>query len=300
MKERTELVEKKHSQISMRRQCILLGIARSTLAYEPVEESPGTLRIKRILDELYLKDPCLGNRKLAFLLGRDFGIRVDRKRVKRIRQEMGQETIWCKPRTSNAQSGHRKYPYLLRGMEIVKPNQVWCTDITYVPMARGSAYMCAVMDWYSRKVLGWAISNTMDTGLCLSALELALSSTGRTPEILNTDQGSHFTSQEWIEAVQSRGIKVSMDGKGRWMDNVMIERLWRSVKHEDIYLHERRTLHELDLGLDDWFERYNTWRPHQELGNLTPSVAYQEGYKAPQKGLKRKRKTVYHQQPEAA
>lgn len=151
---------------------------------------------------------------------------------------MGQETIWCKP--------------------------------------RGSAYLCAVMDWYSRKVLGWAISNTMATGLCISALELAFIGTGRTPEILNTDQGSQLTSQEWSAAVQS------MDGKGRWMDNVMIERLWRSI-----YLHERRTLHELELGLADWFERYNTWRPHQELGNLTPGVRCRlPGYTAPQKGIK--------------
>lgn len=300
MKERTELVEKKNSKISMRRQCVLMGIARSTLSYKPVEERPEDLRIKRILDGLYLKDPCLGNRKLAYLLLRDFDCSVSRKQVRRLRQEMGQETIWCKPRTSITDNGHRKYPYLLRGMEIVEANQVWCTDITYVPMARGSGYLCVVMDWYSRKVLGWAVSNTMDTGLCLSALERAICTTGRTPEILNTDQGSQFTSQEWITAVTSRGIKVSMDGKGRWMDNVMIERLWRSVKYEDIYLHERRTLHELELGLEQWFERYNTWRPHEQLGNLTPSVAYQEGYKRPQTASKSRGRPIDVSAPKAA
>jgi putative transposase len=188
---------------------------------------------------------------------------------------MAQETIGCKPRTSIPDDGHRKYPYLLRHLAIDRPNQVWCADITYVPMPRGHASLCAVMDWNSRKVLGWALSNTMGTDLCLEALEKALHSTGKVPEIFNTDQGCQFTSAEWTGRLTDLGVKISMDGKGRWMDNVFIERLWRSVKYERIYLFEHGTLPTLRKSLEVWFDRYNHWRPHEKLGNLTPAVVYQ-------------------------
>ena len=230
MRERTGLLEKEHPKISMRRQCELLGVARSTVDYVPVQEDPEDVLIKRLLDEIYLKDPCLGSRRLVTVLDRDYGLKVNRKRVQRLRDEMGVETIWCRPRTTIPDDGHRKYPYLLRNLAITAPDEVWCADITYVPMERGHAYLCAVMDWHSRKVLGWALSNTMDVGLCMDALERALESTGRVPGIFNTDQGSQFTSAEWTGRLEGLGVKVSMDGRGRWMDNVFIERLWRSVK----------------------------------------------------------------------
>ena len=275
MRDRIELVEKTHPELSMSRQCELLGVARSSLYYQAVGESDEDLRIKRLLDEIYLVDPTLGNRRLKTVLRRDYGLKVNRKRLRRLRREMGQETIWCRPRTSIADDGHRKYPYLLREVCVARPDQVWCSDITYVPMPGGHAYLCAVMDWYSRKVLGWAVSNTMGTDLCLEALNRALRNTGTTPEIFNTDQGCQFTSEEWTGRLLELGVKISMDGRGRWMDNVFIERLWRSVKYEDIYLREYATLPALRTGLGRWFERYNTWRPHETLGNLTPHDIYQ-------------------------
>jgi putative transposase len=208
------------------------------------------------------------------ILERDYDRKVNRKRLCRLRREMGQEAIWCQPRTSIPDDTHRKYPYLLRKLKIERPDHVWCADITYVPMAHGNAYLCAVMDWHSRKVLGWELSNTMDSGLCLRALEKALARTGRVPEIFNTDQGCQFTSEEWIARLTDLGVRISMDGRGRWMDNVFIERLWRSVKYEDIYLREYGTIPELLIGLKRWFDRYNGWRPHETLGNLTPDQVY--------------------------
>jgi putative transposase len=282
VRDRIELVEKKNPKISMRRQCELLDVARSSVDYVPVAESEEDQRIKRLLDETYLIDPCLGSRKLVTVLERDHGIRINRKRLQRLRREIGHEAIWCKPRTSIPDTGHRKYPYLLRELKIDRPNQVWCTDITYVPMPGGHAYLCAVMDWYSRKVLGWAVSNTMGVDLCLEALEIALKGNGRCiPEIFNTDQGSQFTSEEWTARLQSLGIKISMDGRGRWMDNVFIERLWRSVKYEEIYLREHATIPVLEGGLCSWFDRYNHWRPHEALANLTPAVIHDQGVGEP-------------------
>jgi putative transposase len=275
MRERSELVEKGNPKISMRKQCKLLALARSSADYQPVGESQEDLDFKRLLDEIYMEDPCLGSRRLVTVLERDYERVVNRKRLCRLRREMGHEAIWCKPRTSIPDDRHRKYPYLLRKLSIERPDQVWCADITYVPMARGHAYLCAVMDWHSRKVLGWELSNTMDTGLCLRALDRAVAKTGRLPEIFNTDQGCQFTSEEWIARLMGLGIKISMDGRGRWMDNVFIERLWRSVKYEDIYLREYATIPALFAGLKRWFERYNTWRPHESLGNLTPEKVYQ-------------------------
>lgn len=271
----SDLVEPAHPELSLRNQCQLLGISRSTLDYKPVAESDQDQYCKRVLDELYLRDPCLGARRLVPIFEREHGMIINRKRLQRLRREMGLEAIYCRRRTSLPGSGHRIYPYLLKGLEITRCDQVWCADITYVPMARGNAYLCAVMDWYSRKVLGWQLSNTMDNSLCLSALEQALSS-GHRPEIFNTDQGSQFTSEAWIERVESQHIRVSMDGRGRWMDNIFIERLWRSVKYESIYIQSAESIAEQDKILAGWFRHYNCWRPHQSLNNRTPSSVYEE------------------------
>jgi putative transposase len=258
----------------MRTQCKLLGVARSSLDYVTAKETALNARIKRKLDELYLRDPCLGSRRLVTVLERDHGIEINRKRLQRLRREMGMEAIYCKPRTSIANKANRIHPYLLRDLSVTRADQVWCADITYIPMKGGSAYLCAVMDWYTRCVLGWAVSNTMDVSLCLLALERARARAGCVPEIFNTDQGSQFTSEQWTGKLAGWGVKISMDGRGRWMDNVFIERLWRSLKYEDIYIKEYTTVAALEQGVEIWMARYNTWRPHQALGNLTPSALY--------------------------
>jgi len=277
---RAGLVEKKHPKLSVREQCKILGVARSALNYKPVEESAEDTRIMRILDEIYTMDPSVGSRRLPTVLERDHGIKANRKRIQRLRRKMGIETIWCRPRrTSIPDNGHRKYPYLLRDRVVEYADEVWCADITYLPMAHGYAYLCAVMDWHSRKVLGWAVSNTMDAALTEKAVAAAVAQCRSLPEIFNTDQGSQFTSPEWTGRLEGLGIKVSMDGKGRWMDNVFIERLWRSYKYEDLYLKEYATLAELEIGIRQWMERYNTWRPHQNLGNQTPARVYETNRK---------------------
>jgi len=277
---RAGLVEKKHPQLSVRAQCKILGVARSALNYKPVEESEEDARIMRILDEIYTMDPSVGSRRLPTVLERDHGIKANRKRIQRLRRKMGIETIWCRPRrTSIPDNGHRKYPYLLRDRVVEYADEVWCADITYLPMAHGHAYLCAVMDWHSRKVLGWAVSNTMDAALTEKAVADAVVQCLGLPDIFNTDQGSQFTSPEWTGRLEGLGIKVSMDGKGRWMDNVFIERLWRSYKYEDLYLKEYATLAELEVGIRQWMERYNTWRPHQNLGNKTPAQVYETNRK---------------------
>ena len=261
----------------MRKQCELLDVARSSVDYQPVAESEEDRLIKRRLDEIYLIDPCLGSRRLPTVLERDYGLKAGRKRIRRLRREMGHEAIWCKPRTSIPNETHRKYPYLLRNLSIERPNQVWCADSTYVPMPGGHAYLCVVMDWHSRKVLGWALSSTMETGLCLCALNRAVANTGVAPEIFNTDQGCQFSSEEWIRRLLELGVRISMDGRGRWMDNVFIERLWRSLKYEEIYLRDHATIPALEAGLKRWFKHYNTWRPHEALGNLTPHDVHTRG-----------------------
>lgn len=284
MRARAELVEKNHPQLSMRKQCELLSVARSTVDYQAVSEAIEDIQVKRLLDEIYMIDPCLGTRRLVTVLERDYNVQINRKHLQRLRRQIGHEAIWCKPRTSIPDKGHRKYPYLLRGLKVARPNHVWCADITYVPMPSGNAYLCAVMDWHSRKVLGWAVSNTMETGLCLEALENALVATGNIPEIFNTDQGCQFTAEAWTGRLLELGVKISMDGIGRWMDNVFIERLWRSVKYEEIYLFEHSTIPALRGGLAKWFNRYNDWRPHESLGNLTPAYVYRNNPKSPLNG----------------
>ena len=274
MERAAELLEPHHPKLSMRTHCQLLSIARSSASYVPVPERDDDATHMRLLDEIYLRDPCLGTRRLVSVLERDHGIVVNRKRLQRLRRAMGVEAIYCKPRTSIPNKAHRIYPYLLRDLSVTRPDQVWCADITYVPMPRGHAYLCAVMDWNTRCVLGWAVSNTMDTALCLQALNQAKARAGCVPDIFNTDQGSQFTSEEWTSQLIEWGVKISMDGRGRWMDNVFIERLWRSLKYEEIYLREHATVRALEKGVNCWIEHYNTWRPHAALGNQTPQQIY--------------------------
>ena len=229
----------------------------------------------RRLDELNLKHPVYGSRRLLKLLERE-GVAVNRKRVMRLLQIMGIEAIHPRSRTSDPGLGHRIYPYMLKGLDINGPDQVWCSDITYIPLQQGFMYLVAVMDWWSRYVLAWEISNTLDSDFCIRAWERAMGAGRRVPEISNTDQGSQFTSEVFIEAVESAGTAVSMDGKGRWMDNRFIERLWRSVKYEDIYLKDYLDGLELGRGLNQWFKEYNQFRPHQALGYATPAEVYQD------------------------
>jgi len=274
-----EMVEKDNTELSVRQQCELLGIARSGLYREKAIEKEEDYAIRKAMDELYLLDPCMGTRKLVTLLARDYGVEICRKRIRRLRKKMGLQTLYCKPkkmRTSDGNTEHKKYPYLLKENEIKYADDVWCADITYIPMEKGHAYLCAVMDWKTRYVLGWEVSNTMDGTLTLGALSKAYKVSGKLPEIFNTDQGSQFTSQQWIGELEGKEIRVSMDGKGRWMDNVFIERLWRSVKYEDIYLRGYGSVRELAAGVSNWFKRYNTWRPHATLSNRTPERAYRE------------------------
>lgn len=261
--------------LSIRDQCELLGVARSSLYYESSPESEENLAIMRRLDELNLKHPVYGSRRLLKLLERE-GVAVNRKRVMRLLQIMGIEAIHPRSRTSDPGLGHRIYPYMLKGLDINGPDQVWCSDITYIPLQQGFMYLVAVMDWWSRYVLAWEISNTLDSDFCIRAWERAMGAGRRVPEISNTDQGSQFTSEVFIEAVESAGTAVSMDGKGRWMDNRFIERLWRSVKYEDIYLKDYLDGLELGRGLNQWFKEYNQFRPHQALGYATPAEVYQD------------------------
>ena len=251
-----------------------MGLSRSALAREPRTESGENRRLRRLLDELYLVDPCLGTRRLAAVLSRDHGLEINRKRLQRLRREMGMEAIYCRPRTSLPSRENKVWPYLLRDLQVTRPNQVWCTDFTYVPMPEGHVFLCAVMDWHSRKVLGWSLSNTMETNLCLRALSQALRVAGAVPGIMNSDQGSQYTSREWTEELIRLGVRISMDGKGRCLDNVFVERLWRSVKYEDIYLREYPDMRMLEEGLARWFGHYNGWRPHAALSNRTPQEVH--------------------------
>lgn len=272
---RKAMVEAEHPQLSIRRQCALLDVNRNRLEGPAAKTSEEDLRIMRKIDELHMAEPTYGARRLCRVLNRDHGFSVDRKRVSRLMRLMEIMPCWPKPRTSAPGTGHKVYPYLLRDLVIERPNQVWCADITYIPMARGFCYLMAVMDWHSRKVLGWAVSTTMDVGFCLEAFRMAVRVAGRAPEIMNTDQGRQFTSTDWIsEMGRHAGLRISMDGKGRWVDNVFIERLWWSLKYEDVYLRAYDTPRELERGVARWFERYNSYRPHTALEWRTPNQQY--------------------------
>jgi putative transposase len=270
--ERT-LIEVGHPALSVRRQCELLGLSRSSLYYEPAGETVENLRLMRRIDEQYTARPFYGSRRMTrWLIER--GEEVNRKRVQRLMRAMGLEAIYPKPRLSAAGKGHKVYPYLLRGVTIERADQVWSTDITYVPMTTGFMYLAAVIDWFSRYVIAWRLSNTLDGAFCTEMLEEALRS-GK-PEVFNTDQGVQFTAEAFTGRLESAGVAVSMDGRGRALDNVFVERLWRSVKYEDIYIQGYDTVPELHGGLGRYFGFYNDERLHQSLGYRTPATVYRE------------------------
>ena len=264
----------KKSEVSVRRQCELLGISRTLIYSLPKGEREENVRIMRELDELHLEDASAGSRRMCSYLRRRGWPKVSRRRVKRLMNLMGVEAVYPRKRTTIPDGPSGIYPYKLSGLDIVRPNQVWCADITYIPMAKGFMYLFAIMDWHSRKVLAWELSNTLDTGFCLRTLNRAVEMTGVTPEIFNTDQGCQFTSEEWIGRLKELEITISMDGKRRWIDNVMIERFWRSIKYEDIYLKSYENGWELERGIHAYMMRYNFKRPHQSLEDATPDEVY--------------------------
>lgn len=276
MKERKAMVERASDQLSVRRQCQLLAVNRNRL--DPPRSGPHEkdLETCRLIDEIHLEAPAFGSRMIRDLLREEHGVELSRGKVRTLMRQMGIEALYRKPHTSLPGKGseHKIHPYLLRGRKVCAPDEVWCADITYIPMGRSFAYLVAVMDWYTRAVLSWGLSNTLGTGFCLEAFADALKVAGTAPGIFNTDQGSQFTAQSWRKQLESHGVRISMDGKGRWIDNVFIERLWRTVKYEEIYLREYGDLHELERALGRWFNRYNTWRPHSSLGGKRPWEIY--------------------------
>jgi putative transposase len=266
------MVSKDHD-LSVRRQCGLLSLVRSNLYYQPKGESTENLRFMGIIDKQFLDTPWYGSRQMARYMQRQ-GHKCGRHRVRRLMRLMRLVPIYQTPNTSKKHPQHKIYPYLLRKLPITKPNQVWCVDITYIPMQRGFLYLVAIMDWYSRKVLSWRLSNSMEADFCVEALNEAIGKYGK-PEIMNSDQGSQFTGFEWTQALNDADIKISMDGKGRGIDNRMIERLWRSLKYECIYLNAFETGSEARTGIGKWLAYYNTERPHSTHGILTPKEAYE-------------------------
>jgi putative transposase len=266
------MIDRDTTALSILRQCELLGLNRSSLYYRPQPISDADRRLMRKMDEIHLTHPFLGARRLARLLQREGGD-VGRRHVGTLMALMGIEAIYRKKRTSLPAKGHRIYPYLLRDVVIERPNQVWATDVTYLPMAQGFAYLVAILDLYSRKVLAFRVSNTLATDFCIEALAEALRRYGA-PEIFNTDQGSQFTDEDFTAVLAAKDVRISMDGKGRWIDNVFVERLWRSVKYESIYLHAYETPREVRVALARYFEFYNAHRPHQSLGYRTPDEIY--------------------------
>jgi putative transposase len=265
------MIEPGHPVLSVRRQCELVGLNRATFYRQPSGETPLNLRLMRLIDEAYTRTPFYGYRKMtAYLNAQGYG--VNRKRVARLMHTMGLLALYPHPRTSRADHQHQKYPYLLRGLGLTHPNQVWSADITYLPMPTGFMYLVAVMDWFSRFVLSWQVSNTLDGLFCLKALRLALQQ-GR-PDIFNTDQGVQFTAEGFTGELEAARIRISMDGRGRAFDNIFIERLWRSVKYEDLYLKEYPTIPALETGLHRYFQFYNYERPHQSLAYRTPAAVH--------------------------
>ena len=273
---RKAMVETDHPQLSIRKQCELLGVNRNRLkpkAKRVWKPGPKHEEILVLIPVIHAKDPTMGTRQLRRVLARN-GYHASRWTIGKIMKHLGIKAIYCKPCTSKAAPDHPKYPYLLRGRKITKADEVWAIDITYIPWSKGHVYLVAIIDWKTRAVLAWRVSNTMDVDFCLDVLCEAVGVAGTVPTIINTDQGSQFTGVEWLSAVEGLGAQVSMDGRGRWMDNVLIERLWRSVKHEWLLLQEYNTIPELEALLSEWIERYNTWRPHTANGGQTPWQAY--------------------------
>lgn len=265
------MIDRTH-ELPVTRQCKLLDVPRSTAYYQPMPESAEELALMRRIDELHLEFPFAGARMLRDLLKQE-GVRVGRKRIASLMAKIGIEALYRKPNTSKKASGSHIYPYLLRNLAIDRPNQVWAADITYIPMRRGFVYLVAVVDWFSRKVLSWRLSNTLTTDFCLDAVREAISRYG-TPEIFNTDQGSQFTSADFTSLLKDHGIRISMDGKGCWRDNVFVERLWRSVKYEEVYLYAYDSVGQAKAGLAKYFALYNTRRPHSAFDGMTPDRAY--------------------------
>ena len=266
------MIEPKKRNLSVARQCELVGMSRSSWYYRPRGESERNLALMRVIDELYLEMPWYGSRQMTRELRRA-GHRIGRKRVRRLMRLMGLRSVAPRPFTSRRAPGHVVYPYLLGDIRVRRGNQAWCADLTYIPMAHGFLYVVAIMDWHSRKVLAWRLSNTQDTAFCVEALDEAIERFG-CPEIFNTDQGSQFTSTAWTSVLKHHGVRISMDGKGQWMDNVFIERLWRSLKYECVYLNAFQDFKDTDLHIRDWMEYYNNRRPHSALGDLTPGEVY--------------------------
>jgi len=258
--------------LPIKQQAEVLGISRSTVYYEPRPISGEDLWLMRRIDELHLNYPFAGSRMLRGLLWQQ-GLEVGRRHIKTLMRRMGVEAIYRKPNISKPASGHRIYPYLLRNLAVTHPGQVWAMDITYIPMARGFIYLAAVVDWFSRRVLAWKLSITMETSFCIEALEEALSKNEK-PEIINTDQGSQFTSEAFTEQLKKNGIAISMDGKGRWRDNVFVERVWKSIKYEEVYLHAYESVQEARESIGRYLGFYNSVRPHSSLGAFTPDQVY--------------------------
>ena len=273
--ERKAMIAPGRPGLSVSRQCRLLSISRSSFYYAPRGESPENLALMRRIDELFLKYPFYGSRQMVRQLRRE-GVGAGRHRVRRLMRLMGLEAIYQAPRTSAPHPAHRIYPYLLRDLTVDRPDHVWCADITYIPVRRGFLYLVAIMDWATRHVLAWRLSNTMDTRFCSEALNEALAEFGR-PEIFNTDQGSQFTSLDFTGVLKDVGITISMDGRGRCLDNIFIERLWRSLKYEAVYLHEMTDGFAAERVIGQWIEFYNTERPHSALDGRTPAEAYSAG-----------------------
>jgi putative transposase len=270
--DRLKMIARPHPQFSVQDQCALLKVPRSTLYYEPKSVSDEELKLMRRIDEIFTKWPFYGSRRLVEEL-RGEGWIVNRERVTRLMRLMGIEAIYQKPNTSRKHPHHKIYPYLLKNLTIDRPNQVWCADITYIPMRQGWVYLVAVMDWYSRRVLAWRLSITMETDFCVEALQEALDKYGK-PEIFNTDQGVQFTAAAFIETLQAQGVRISMDGKGRFLDNIFIERLWRSLKYEEVFTHAYASVAEARRGIGAWLNFYNNERKHQALGYHTPKEIF--------------------------
>ena len=257
--------------MSVRRQCELLQLNRSTLYYKPVEPAVETLELMKMIDRIFMEHPYFGARRMREMLIRA-GRKVTRKTIRRLMKLMGLEALYRKPRTSKTSPEHKIYPYLLRGLEITEPNQVFASDITYIPMARGFVYLVAVMDWHSRYILSWRLSNTLESDFCVEALTDSLNVAK--PQIFNTDQGSQFTSSDFVDTLLDAGVQVSMDGRGRCMDNIFVERLWRSLKYEEVYLNPYENIRQARESIARWVDFYNNRRPHQGLGYRTPAEVY--------------------------
>lgn len=266
------MIERDHPDLSIGQQCALLSIPRSSFYYSPQGETEQNLALMRLIDVQFLDTPFFGVRQMTWHLRND-GHAVNEKRIRRLMRLMGLMPIYQKPNTSKPTKGHKTYPYLLRGLRVDRPNQVWCVDITYLPMRRGFLYLVAIMDWHTRMVLSWRISNTLEADFCVEALNEAIYRFGP-PDIMNSDQGSQFTSFAWTDRLRRSGIRISMDGKGRYLDNIFIERLWRTLKYECVYLHAWETGSHARAGVRNWMEFYNHRRPHKALGGRPPAVVY--------------------------